>query len=337
MKFKTRAVLKRALKAKPMLNIIKVYTSYGFSLLVKSPIVWGMPPLLMVEPTNVCNLMCPLCLSGNGSLKRSRGYIELSLYYKLIDEIKDTVLAVFFWNQGEPFLHKDILTMFRYAKEQGLYTITSTNANVFPDHDDLVKSGLGTVVISLDGATQESYNKYRVNGDFHKVLANTEALIQAKRRNHSMTPIIEWQFLIMKHNEHEVEIIKDLAVEMGVDNLVYKTVQIYNESDIEEFLPSDSRLSRYRKINDGFTLKKKLLNRCRRIFTQPVINWDGELSICCYDKDNVCTVGNLETSSLSELWKGKQLNRWRKVILTDRKRIEICRNCGEGVKLAIKK
>ncbi len=337
MKKKDKAVLTRCLKGTPLLNAGKSYAAYVASLLTKKPVVWGMPPIVMIEPTNICNLKCPLCPSGNGTLLRKKGYMDLSLYRKVIDEISKTVLAILYWNQGEPFLHPEILEMFSYAKKKGIYIRTSTNANVMPDPELLVESGLDSIIISLDGATQYTYNKYRVNGNFSDVIANTEALVAAKKEKKSTAPIIEWQFLVMKHNEHEVETIKTLAKKVGVDDLIFKTVQIFEESDIDEFLPSDPKFRRYNIGSDGFELKKKILNRCRRIFTQPVVNWDGELAICCYDKDNVCSVGNLKENTFTDLWHSARMNQWRKVILTNRKSIEICRNCGEGVKLSIKK
>ncbi|MBW6515468.1 MAG: radical SAM protein [Candidatus Cloacimonetes bacterium] len=291
---------------------------------------------MMIEPTSNCNLACPLCPSGNKSLQRERSYIDLTLYKKVINEIKDTAIMLLLWNQGEPLLHKDLPEMIRYAKDHGLFTMTSTNLNYLPNPDALVDSGLDSLIVSLDGATQKTYNKYRVNGDFQKVLDNTTKLVEAKRRKKSPTPYISWQFIIMRHNEHEIPEIKKLAEESQVDELIFKTVQIYEKEDIDNFLPTNDKYRRYKITEDGFILKKKIANRCRRIFTQPVVNCDGELAICCYDKDNVYKVGNLKDNSIKNLWKSSKMNRWREIILKERNKMGICLNCGEGINLKIK-
>ena len=154
--------LKKSLTWKRFINAILVYTSYGLSLIFRKPILWGFPPVVMIEPTNICNLKCPLCPSGNGTLKRARGYMDLETFKKIIDEIKDKSFMVVLWNQGESFLNKDFLEMIRYASQNKLFTLVSTNANIDFDAEQIVKTGLDSMIVSLDGATQETYNKYRV-------------------------------------------------------------------------------------------------------------------------------------------------------------------------------
>lgn len=308
---------------------------YAKSLALRKAFVGRYPPAIMIEPTNYCNLQCPLCPSGNGAMKRPRGYMELGLFKKIIDEVADYTAMVILWNQGEPFLHKDILEMITHCKKHKLFVITSTNANIVPEPQELVKSGLDSMIVSLDGASQESYNKYRLNGEIEKVVTNTKAIVEAKKRAGSSTPLIKWQFIVMKHNEQEIDKIKKLARETDVDSISLKTVQIYEKSDIFEFLPVNPKYRRYQIKNDRFTLKKRIANRCRRIFTQPVINWDGEMAVCCFDKDNDYKVGNVKESSVRSLWNNEKINRIRQTILRDRKSIPICLNCGEGVKLTI--
>ncbi len=296
----------------------------------------GYPPVLMVEPTNICNLRCPLCPSGNYSLKRTKGYLPFELYTKVIDEIHDKTMMLILWNQGEPFLHTGLLDMIRYASERKLFVITSTNANIMPDAEAIVRSGLDTLIISLDGATQETYNKYRLNGDIDKVIANVKALVEAKKRLNSPTPIIKWQVIVMKHNEHEIEEIKQLADSLGVDTVSLKSAQIYSKEDIENFLPENPKYRRYKISGDDFELKFGLKNRCIRLWTQPVINCDGEVAICCFDKDGEYHIGNIKDNSFRSLWHSSKFNNMRKTVLRNRSSLPICRNCGEWVKLTIK-
>ncbi|MCK4695932.1 MAG: radical SAM protein, partial [Candidatus Cloacimonetes bacterium] len=171
--------LRKSLKFKRFFNAIKVYTSYFLSIILKKSIFWGFPPVVMIEPTNICNLKCPLCPSGNDTLKRPKGYMDILTFEKIIDEIKDRSFMVVLWNQGESFLNKDFLKMIKYASERGLFTLVSTNANIEIKAEEIIHSGLDSIIVSLDGATQEIYNKYRINGDLSKVLKNVDNLVEA--------------------------------------------------------------------------------------------------------------------------------------------------------------
>jgi len=335
--FKESTILiTKTLTFRRFFNSLKVYISYFLSLFIRKAIFWGFPPVVMIEPTNICNLKCPLCPSGNGTLKRQKGYMDFSLFKKIIDEIKERAFMVVLWNQGEPFLHKDFLKMIKYASDNGLFILTSSNLNIMPNAEDLINSGLDSMIVSLDGTTQETYNKYRVNGELSKVIENTKRIVKTRKILKRKNPLIRWQFLVMKHNEHQIEEIKQLAKELEVDSLELKTVQIYSKDDIKNFLPQNPKYRRYNIQNDNFKLKFGIKNRCRRIWTNAVINWDGEVAICCFDKDVEHRIGNIKDSCLSEIWKNDKIRKIRDQILKDRKSIPICRNCGESVKLRIK-
>lgn len=327
--------VKKCYTGKRLKNAIKAELSYYISVLLKKSVVWGLPPILMIEPTNICNLKCPLCPSGTGELKRERGFMSLDVFKKVVDEVKDYTTQLVLWNQGESFLNKDFLKMVRYASDNRLYTLASTNLNVMADADELVHSGLDSLIVSLDGTTQETYNKYRVNGNLDVVLENVKKIVAAKKRANSSSPYIRWQFLVMKHNEHELEEIKRMAHEIGVDQLELKSVQIYAKSDVKEFLPENPKYRRYKISGDNFELKYKIKNRCHRIWTDPVINWNGEVGICCFDKDVDHKVGNITRQPFQEIWTNAAFQDIRNTILKDRKSIPICRNCLEGTKLRL--
>ncbi len=318
------------------MNLLKIALSYLISLLIRKPVVWGYPPIVMIEPTNICNLKCPLCPSGADQLSRERGYMSFDMFRKIVDEVCESSFMLILWNQGEPFLNPDFCKMMEYADSKKMYLMVSTNANVMPDASKVIESGVDRLIVSLDGATQETYNKYRINGSLEKVLNNVKALVKIKKQKVSKKPYIIWQFLVMKHNEHEIEEIKSLAKDLGVDECALKTVQIYSKDDIENFLPKNPKYRRYKITGDSFELKFKIKNRCYRIWNQPVINWNGEMSVCCFDKDIQFKIGNIKDNSFMELWRSKAFNKFRKAVLKDRSKFEICRNCGEGVSLKIK-
>ena len=328
-------LLKKSFRFSRLFNAIKVYISYYISLLTKSAVYWGSPPVVMIEPTNICNLQCPLCPSGNGTLKRAKGYMDLDVFKKIINDIEKTAFMVVLWNQGEPYLNKDFSKMVKYASDRGLFTLVSTNGNIDYEAEEIVKSGLDSMIVSLDGTTQETYNKYRVNGKLNTVIKGVKEIVAAKKKLKRSNPLLRWQFLVMKHNEHEIEEIKLLAKELEVDNLELKSIQIYSKEDIEKYLPTNPKYRRYKVSGDNFELKFGIKNRCRRIWTNAVINWDGEVAICCFDKDGIFKVGNVKTTRLNQLWKNDNITKIRNQILTNRSEINICKNCLEGVKIRI--
>lgn len=261
--------------------------------------------------------------------------MDLNLFKDITDEVQHDIGMFILWNQGEPYLNPDFNEMVRYASSKGIYTMTSTNGSLPLNPEEIIESGLSRILFSLDGTKPESYEQYRVGGNFDLVLKNITELARLKRTRRSKTPYIIWQFILMSHNENQIKEATKMAKQIGVDKLEFKTVQIYEPKDIA-FLPSMHKFSRYKHCNDEFELKTKLRNRCRRLWTQPVINWDGELAICCYDKDLIYPIGNIKEHSFVSLWKSSKMNNIRRSILNSRTDIEICRNCGEGIVQKIK-
>lgn len=330
---------RKSLSLRKTWNVAKVAASYAISRVTKRPFVWGVPPVLMVEPTNVCNLKCPLCPSGNGTLKRERGFMDFDLYRRIIDDVRGRTHMLLLWNQGESFIHKQFLDMVRYASDAGIYTFVSSNGHFFTDPEAVIASGLDSLIISLDGATPETYREYRVGGKFDTVIEGAKALVEAKRRTGSATPIIHIQFILFRHNEHEKESVKALAEELGVDKITYKTAQIYDQQDVQVFLPENGEFRRYEVEGESFRLRNgrdTIPNMCRKLWMQPVINWDGSVTPCCFDKDGDFAMGTYgdegRAGGFSALWNNDRFNAFRRRVLVNRSAIEMCRNCTEGIR-----
>jgi len=135
----------RVFSWKRLVNFFAVLASMGLSWMARRPIVWGRPFMLMVEPTNFCNLKCPLCPSGNGQMRRARGTMGLEDFKKLVDELGDEVFMMMLWNQGEPYINKCFNQMVRYASDRGIFTFTSTNGHFVRSPQQaqaIVESGL---------------------------------------------------------------------------------------------------------------------------------------------------------------------------------------------------
>jgi MoaA/NifB/PqqE/SkfB family radical SAM enzyme len=206
-----------------MFNAVRLYSSYQLSRIFKRPIHWGKPMVMEIEPTTSCNLRCPQCPSGLREFSRNTGMLDLTLYKKIIDEIHPELVYLILYFQGEPFLNKQFLEFVKYAAAKNIYTATSSNAHYFTDEmaRATVESGLDRLIVSLDGITQDTYEKYRIGGNLEKVLEGTKRLVYWKKKLGSKTPHIIWQFIAFKHNEHQIPELEKKAKEIGVDELAH--------------------------------------------------------------------------------------------------------------------
>jgi radical SAM protein with 4Fe4S-binding SPASM domain len=242
-----------------------------------------------------------------------------------------------FYFQGEPYLNPDFLNMVQYAASKKIYTATSTNAHYLTDDNakKTVESGLDRLIISIDGTTQDVYQQYRVGGKLSKVLEGAANVIKWKKELKSKTPFIIFQFLVVRHNEHQINDVERLAKEIGVDEVRLKTAQVYDyENDPNHLIPTITKYSRY-KVGDNGKMKFKgnNENHCWRLWHDPVITWDGAVVPCCFDKDAQHRLGNLKEQSFKEVWNNREYKQFRSKILQGRKNIDICANCSEGVKV----
>jgi len=325
---------------KKIFNFIKIKISFFISTISKKSFRWGLPYSLSVEPTNICNLHCPECPSGNGELTRSRGNILLDDYKKIIDESYKYLLNLFLYFQGEPFIYKNIFEMIKYASDKNIYTVTSTNGHFLSKENSqkIVESGLDKLIVSLDGTTQEVYERYRISGSLEKVIEGIKNLIEVKNNLKSKTPFVELQFLVLGTNEHQKNDFLKLGKSLNVNSIKLKTAQIYDYKNGSKFIPKDEKYSRYisQKVslshpltNPKYVLKKKLKNSCYRLWNSAVITINGEVLPCCFDKNAKHSFGNIKNNSITEVINNDNFKNFANRLLKNKKNIDICRNCEE--------
>lgn len=317
-------------------NAYQIYSSFQKAIKTKKPIIKGLPLSLSIEPTTACNLRCPECPSGLRSFTRPTGRLDPRHFEKIIDELHRSLFYLIFYFQGEPFLHPDLLKMIRYASQKNIYTATSTNAHFLHTDNarETVASGLDRMIISIDGASQDTYESYRKTGELEKVLEGTRNIIHWKQKLQSRTPHIVWQFLVVKPNEHEIPEIKKLAAEYGVDHLAFKTAQIYDYKDGNPLIPTQDKYSRYRLGSNGkYRIKNTMVDECWKMWHSSVITWDGRVVPCCFDKDATHLMGNAFEKSFKEIWQSDSYTNFRSSLLHSRSSIEMCKNCTEGTKV----
>lgn len=294
------------------------------------------PIAISIEPTTSCNLRCPECPSGLRNFTRPTGMLELDMYKKIIDELYERLIYVTLYFQGEPYLNPNFIKLINYASQKNLYTSTSTNGHYLNSENakKTVQSGLDKLIISIDGTSQETYEKYRVGGTLSKVLEGTRNIIYWKKNLKSNKPHVIFQFLVVKPNQNQINEIRKLASDIGVDEVSFKTAQIYNFEKGSPLIPTIPKYSRYTLNDDGnYEIKNKLLNHCWKMWHSCVITWDGAVLPCCFDKDGKYKMGDVKNNSFSNIWNNQKYAEFRKLISNSRREIDICKNCTEGTKV----
>jgi radical SAM protein with 4Fe4S-binding SPASM domain len=313
------------------INAIEAGLSFLSSILSHRPNIAAMPLSVGIEITNNCNLKCPQCSSGSESISRSIGFMKMELYDKFIAEAAPYLYNVNLYFQGEPMLHP---RFFDFIERSGKTKITvSTNGHFLSEEYSckLISSGIDKLIISLDGMDNETYSRYRINGDLEKVMTGIR-IISGELLKAKSSLKLEIQFLVNRYNESQIPLAKKFAGEVNA-SLRLKSMQVIKVGETEQWMPVNEKFRRYRKNKYGqFTPKNSLNNNCLRLWMNPVITWDGKVIPCCFDKDADHIMGNLYESSLREIWHGDKFKAFRTSVLTSRKSIEICRNCTSGLK-----
>ena len=115
-----------------LFRILNYYSS-RLQMEKQKDLVTGYPTHLFVDVTNICNLRCPLCPTGAGTLNRKKGSMPLETFKKIVDEMHRYLISIDLFNWGEPLLHKHVYDMIRYAHNHHIVTSVSTNFNYFSE------------------------------------------------------------------------------------------------------------------------------------------------------------------------------------------------------------
>lgn len=257
---------------------------------MKKGYLFSYPYYLVIDPTNICNLKCPLCPTWQDLEARPKGKMDMQTFRNILDEAGPYLFAVNLCNWGEPLLNPDLPDMVRYAKKYNTAVGLSTNLNYLPDKTarELIASGIDIIVVSLDGATQENYTQYRKGGNFSTVLSNIEKL-NSMRATGNKFPLLIWQFLVSRYNESEIDKARDMAEKMG---MLFVPSPMRTSMGKELLLPLHERV---REMKDWLPVNpdynkyayeiapdtKTRQTSCKWLWNSAVINWDGSISPCC--------------------------------------------------------
>jgi radical SAM protein with 4Fe4S-binding SPASM domain len=289
----------------------------------------GRPPALQIEPTNLCDLSCPLCPTGSSSCGRPAGSMALDTFDRIMAEVGDTLVFALLYGWGEPFLNPHLSQMIAKCTEHGIVTTTSTNGQHLQTVQEaraVVDAGLDGLVIALDGITQETYERYRRGGDVEKVKHCARMVEQAKREAGSERPYTSIRVVVTKRNEHEVEAIRQFAVEIGANMYSSKSVGVlWAMGQTNDFEPDTPELRR--SGADADERSPEALVKCHYPFRQPTIYWDGVVVGCEYDYGFETAWGDINEQGFEEIWNSPQAQQLRAAILGHTERPKFCDNC----------
>jgi radical SAM protein with 4Fe4S-binding SPASM domain len=332
--FKFNEKQKKMIEALMRLDLIQ--KADNFALIEKQKLnreeyISGYPYWLTIDPSNFCTLKCPFCPTGQGRNSRTKAILSLDNFKQIIDELGPYLIHIDFCNWGEPLTNKQIFEMIKFAKQYNIDTKLDSNFNQLNEEDieNLVLSGLDKLIVSIDGASPQTYSKYRVGGDFNRVMDNLKFLLEKKRQLNKTHPYICWQFLVFRHNEHEIELVKQIGRDLGVEVGITKAFIGNNQ-----WIPQNSDYSHYQKekIKNGYTSEhfNKLQEAiCNWPWEAIVINPNGSVSACCSVEDEKDDFGNIFQQPFRKIWNNEKYRTARRYIRDRRNKGEnnICIGC----------
>lgn len=302
----------------------KNYALAMYSMIRRPDVAPNYPIILVVEPGNVCNLSCALCATGQRDPTRNKMMLEFKTFKKLMDEVGKYAIHLDLYNWGEPFINLHIFKMIKYAKKYNLEVDISTNMNFYNEKigRKIIKSGLDTLIMSIHGGSPESYSKYMVGGDFDKVLRNLTSLVELRKKLNSKTPKLRWRFVVFRHNQHEVEKTRELALKMGADEfepLPMKMSIGYDIGTIKKDLKKNRDWVPTREEFNIYDLDK--LERKNRDELDCFWPWEmisigahGAVQPCCVFYNQKFDFGNVFNEPFESVWNNRYYQISRRVL-----------------------
>jgi len=208
--------------------------------------VGPLPGRLYIECTAACNISCfQACCAPETGITRTRqaGMLDFDLFTRVVDEAGPSLGRIDFFNYGEAFLHKRAVEMCAYIKQQfpHIYLYTSTNGLALTEEKAraLVHTGIDEVTFSIDGATPDTYARYRQRGNFEKAMANLRAVADEKARAGRDVPHINWRYILFTWNDsdEEMALARRMAEEAGVDRLCWEITDHPEQAFSRRFAP----------------------------------------------------------------------------------------------------
>jgi radical SAM protein with 4Fe4S-binding SPASM domain len=292
-------------------RLLQVFSSYKR----KKVHLSYLPVRLWIETTSICNLRCVMC--PNKDLKKGeKGFMEFDLFRKIIDEARAFVFDVNLIHRGEGLLHPDFLRMVRYAHESGVTTKFHTNATLLTEEKsvELIGAGLDQISFSFDGYDKKMYESIRVNADFEKTIANIVRFLRVKQKLKSRKPYAILELIDFPSLYEQAESRQKQEFLRNFQGLPLNKVEVKEMHNWAGEIGAGRKTRRY--------------SPCTFLWQALIIFWDGSVLPCTQDFHGYYTLGNVQETSLAEIWNNEKMVRLRtKIIRQDIADLETCSRC----------
>jgi len=286
------------------------------------------PKIALIEPTNACNLNCPVCETGNKSLQRKKANMSIEQFRVIVDKLPSCVEEICLHINGESFLNRDIYQMIRYAVDRGFKTLLDTNGLLMKPKE-AVQSGLDHITICLDGDDPQSYGKYRIGGDYDRLIENIKGLVSAKKAAGAERPWITLKVIAMQHTQRLVADIAQVAHSMGADDSQIAQFTARTCDQALEFQSEQSEFSKYipTDLKRGRLTTRYVPNirECQVPYNAVSITASGDVDPCCRDMNGKHSFGNLLETDFDAIWNGRAAVAFRRMLIE--KKPDICQDC----------
>jgi len=296
---------------------------------------------IRIDASNACQLRCPTChqvKEGESSFKRR--HLEFYNFKKFVDQYP-TFRNIELSGNGEIFINPELeeIIQYAFAKKIALTVRNGVNLSNVSERilESLVKYKVRILLVSIDGATNETYQIHRQGGDFQQVIENIKIINRYKQQYHSKLPVLIWQFIVFGHNEHEISLARSTAKKLNMRfflkfNVYPEYSPVKDVSLIKKEMGYHSIAEYEDKTNNVYVFP------CHQLWLTPQISPDGDFLGCCYNKkENV--YGNIFEVGVQQVLKSDKFIYAKKMLLGQvpaREDIP-CFNCNVYKKLCSKK
>ncbi|MBI4403142.1 MAG: radical SAM protein [Deltaproteobacteria bacterium] len=261
------------------------------------------PSKVRLDVSTVCQLKCVSCPTAAGIVRKhvGSGFLKPDDLVRFLERNRN-VRSIELSNWGEILLNPWLLEILRIAHDHEVELTAGNGVNFNTANEQvlegLVKYQVRYVSFSIDGASNETYAKYRVSGNFDRVIQNIRKLIQFKEQYSSPYPRLTWQFILFGHNEHELPLAKSMAQELGM----HFYPKLSGDDDLSpiknpDWVRKETGLQALTRKEHARRYGRAYLDTiCLQLWNEPQINWDGRLLGCCVNHwgdfgENVFLVG----------------------------------------------
>ena len=278
---------------------------------------------IAIETSSSCNIHCLCCPVGNKLIEGHN--MSLDDFAKIVDLLPSHIKLLSFSHRGDPTMNPCFPEMVNLAYKRGLRTDIYTNGLALDKYvPDLIESGLTSIRIDLDGASEHSYLSYRIGSNFEKVKSNISLLVDARSKSKGKFPErIRIICVVTAFNENEIPEIQSMAESLGVDEILFKTAiknygtKYYNDiSSQQEIAPA----------NKAYRRAKRPKNFICPALWRGAILYNGDLQICTADFEGEYVIGNiLREKSFEKVFYSKKARSIRKRII--QQNATLCKTC----------